>query len=386
MGFKKFTARRYQLNKEALRVMESGHPWIFRSHLSSAAQIFKTGDWLALVDARNKTIGFGVYDEEGLIAIRVFKKGTVVPDIKWFKERLDAALKKRERLRQYTDAFRAIHGENDGLPGIVFDVYGRVGVLQTYTLSVDTVGRYLAQVLRKELKLKSVLWKIPSKRKSSVQRGSRLLFGKLPEKFQFDEGKLKLTVDVGAGQKSGTFLDLRALRKWIASEKFQNKRVLNLFSYTGTLGLAAEIAGAKEIWNVDISKGALDFAKKNHSLNPKKHRFIEADIFDWVQSLSKREFFDVIIVDPPNMASKMDQVPRALRAYQLIYKAVLPHLAPKGLLIACCCTSRISREKFKQSIDRWLMPQLKCLRSLQPEDDHPVGFPEGDYLKILIYG
>lgn len=378
--------RRYQLNKDALRILQSGHPWIFRSHLSTAADVFKTGDWLSLVDAQNKVAGFGIYDKDGLIGIRNLKKGETPPDPEFFQKKVAMALKKREPLKNYSDAFRALHGENDGLPGVVIDVYGDTLVLQTYSSSVDALGRYLAQVVCSQLQSKNILWKIPKKRKGKRPDGDfRVLRGMNPGKIVFREGKMQFTVDVGEGQKSGTFLDLRGLRKWIAQENLKGKKVLNLFSYTGNLTRASEIAGAKEIWSVDISKGAIEFTEKYHAEDKKKHKFIAADIFKWIDALGPNEKFDLIIVDPPNMASKKDQVPVALRAYRHLYTAVRSHLNPQGRIVGACCTSRIDRKTFEREVGNYLKG-MKLIKDIKPEDDHPVGFEEGDYLKIRIYG
>lgn len=376
-------SRRYQIKKEVETILKQGHPWIFKSHLSSAAQIFKTGDLLALVNASNEVVGYGFFEEDSLIAIRVIKFGKTPPDAEWFKSKLVKCLSKRDNLRGYTEGFRAIHGENDGIPGIVFDVYKKTGVLQTYAPSVDPLGRYIASVLRKELHLETVLWKTPSRRKKVGK--DRILYGKEIGLQRIREGKLKVGVDVGEGQKSGTFLDLRGLRKFLSLQNLKGKRVLNLFSYTGTLGLAAEIAGATEIWNVDIAKGALKFSEEHHSLDKKKFRYLTADVFKWVESLPPFEKFDVIIVDPPSMASEAKQVPAALKAYARVYKRLIPHLKPGGMMIVCCCTSRITRQKFVEVAKKAVAPVLPKMKSLPPEDDHPVGFPQGDYLKILIF-
>ncbi len=377
-------SRRYQVKKEVEQIIKQGHPWIFKSHLSSAAQVFQTGDCLALVNSTNEVLGYGLFERDSLIAIRVIKSGKTAPNAEWFKNKLKKILSKRENIKNYTEGYRALHGENDGVPGVVFDVYGKVGVLQTYTPSVDPLGRYLAQVLRKELHLETVVWKAPSRRKK--EGVTRLLFGKEPKLQWIREGKLKVAVDVGEGQKSGTFLDLRGLRKFLSLQNLKGKRVLNLFSYTGTLGLAAEVAGASEIWNVDISKGALKFSEQYHSLNKKNFKYIPADVFSWVDSLAPHEKFDVIIVDPPSMASDAKQVPAALKAYARIYKRVLPHLKPHGMMIVCCCTSRIGRREFTDMAKKCLISVLPKMKSLSAEDDHPVGFPQGDYLKLLVFG
>lgn len=377
--------RRYQLGKDAARIVATGHPWIFRSHLSTAAEVFEDGDWLKLVGPDNKVVGYGVFQKDGLIGIRVFRRGAAAPTVEWFRDRVANAIGKRKNLRQYTDAFRALHGENDGLPGIVLDVYGKAGVLQTYSPAVDGLGRYLAGVAAEALELDSLTWKLPAKRKRVEGVATRILRGTPPQRISIREGKLELTVEIGSGQKSGAFLDLRGLRKWVAAQPWKGLRVLNLFCYTGTLGLAAEAAGAREIWNVDVSQGALDFAKAHHAKDASRHRWIKADVFEWLGKLAPHEGFDVIIVDPPQMASESVQVPQAMRAYKKTYREVMKHLKPGGWLLACCCTSRIPRARFKKEVDAWVTPQVSFVKALQPEDDHPVGFPEGDYLKMNVY-
>ena len=374
--------KRYQLKKEAVGAVRQGHPWVYRSRVSTAATVFKSGQWLQLVGAQNETLGYGLYEDDGLIAIRVFKQGATAPDARWVQGKIDKALARREALRKYSDGFRAIHGENDWLPGIVVDVYGDTAVLQTYANSVDTLGRYVGAAIASRLKLRNLVWKFPVKRK--LTKENRVLRGHLPREIKIREGKLNLTIPVGEGQKSGAFLDLRGLRKWVATQKLDGKRVLNLFSYTGTLGLAAEVAGAKEIWNVDISAGALGVAKRLHVLQAKKHKWIEADIFEWLAKLDPKEKFDLIIVDPPMMASRTTQVDTALRAYRKLYRESQKHLAAKGLIVGCCCTSRIPRSTFEQTVSQCLSGMRKQA-VIAPEDDHPVSFPEGDYLKIVVY-
>lgn len=376
---------RYQLKKEAARVVLSGEPWIFRTHMSTAADSFKNGQWLKLVDTENEHVGYGIYETEGLIAIRVLKRGSRQPDYPWIATQIEKAIAKRENVRKYSNAWRALHGENDNLPGIVLDVYGEVGVLQTYSATVDGLGRYAARIAAGRLGLKSIVWKLPVKRARQERSTSRILRGADPGLVKFREGKLQLAVQITGGQKSGTFLDLRGLRKWASMQKWQGKRVLNLFSYTGAVGLAAEIAGAKEIWNVDITDGALEFAKQQHAIDRKKYKFVAADIFEWVGTLAKHEKFDVIIVDPPMMAGRTSQVPKALAAYQKLYRSLLPHLSPRGTMVACCCTSRIPRKRFRTEMDKSLHG-LRFKTEIKPEEDHPVGFSEGDYLKILVYG
>ncbi len=378
--------KRYQLKKDSLTIVRRGHPWIFRSHVSSAAGVFPNGQWLQLVDHENKTQGYGIYEAQGLIAIRVLKDGTKIPDLPWWHDRIEKALQKRVQLRGFTDAFRAIHGENDRIPGVVVDVYGSVAVLQTYSTAIDGLGRWVAAQLQKKLSLSHVVWKLPVKRKAADEETRlRFLRGTPPGIVSFREGSLKYHVDVTQGQKSGTFLDLRGLRKWVASQDWKGLRVLNLFAYTGTIGLAAEAAGAKEIWNVDVSKGALEFARKYHAREKGKFRWVCEDIFKWLPTLDRSEQFDIIICDPPLMASTTKHLPKALQAYDKLYRSLVSHLKPKGTVIACCCTSRISRADFQRTVQMALGKGMKPVRQILPEDDHPVGFSEGDYLKMQVF-
>ena len=385
MKFLKYQLQRYQLNKEAVTVVRSGHPWIFKSHLSTAADVIKTGQWLRLVDAQNVTVGYGVRESQGAIGIRVFSQKEE-PALSFWRDRLESAIKRREQLRNYTDGYRLLHGENDGVPGVVIDIYRGIGMLQTYSESVDALGRYMAQLARERLGLSAIVWRLPAKRRRETERAARVLFGYAPEIANIKEGTLRIAVPVLSGQKGGTFLDLRNLRKWITLRKdLGGKRVLNLFSYTGTLALAAEVAGAREIWNVDRAKPALEFGKEHHSLGKAKIQTIEADVFRWLRTLPVDEKFDLIIVDPPQMASDMDQVPKALGMYKTLYHEVQKNLKPGGRIVAACCTSRIKREPFEDLVERILGREMKLEANLKAEDDHPVGFPEGDYLKILIY-
>lgn len=378
----RFRPRRYQLKKEAARAVREGHPWIFRGSLSSAATVFQDGQWLALVDGANEALGFGVYEAEGAVAIRVLRTGDKPPDTKWVRKAVDRALARREALRHRTEGFRALNGESDGLPGAVLDVYGRIGVLQTYSAGVDALGRYAAALVSRSLLLEGVLWKPPQRRPGGPGE-PRVLRGRVPALVAIREGDLQLTVDLVGGQKTGLFLDLRGLRRWLLGQELKGRRVLNLFSYTGTLGLACEAAGAREIVQVDASKRALDFATFHHAREPHRHRFVEADVFEWLKDLPETEKFDLVIVDPPAMTTKSDQVERVLARYKKLYSLVLPHVAPGGTLVACDCTSRIPRTRFQQMLKG--VVTLRHRDTLLPEPDHAPRFPEADYLKVEVY-
>lgn len=394
--------RRYQLDKESVRAVERGHPWIYRRRLSTAASVFADGQWLRLVDGANRVVGWGIYEAEGAIGVRVLKRGEGAPDGHWLGARIHQALAWRGELRRRTDGFRLLHGENDGVPAVTLDVYGAVGVLQTYSPGADALGRLAACIAGRGLDLEAVLWKPARRRRAGGPQRVRALSGALPqEPIIIHEGggpppspppasgdrgnapELTLWVDPVSGQKSGAFLDLRGLRRWVAGRPLQGKRVLNLFSYTGALGVAAQAAGAAEVWNVDSSAPALAFGERHHG-GPGV-RWIEADIFDWLPGVDRDERFDLVLVDPPLMTSRRSEVPRALAAYRRLYAQVADRVAAGGRLVACCCTSRIGVDELRGAVEAGLGPGFRFGERLPPEPDHPVRFPESDYLKILVY-
>lgn len=382
MKCRRLVFQRYQVRKEVAAVVQSGHPWIFRDKLSSAVEVFPDGQWLQLVDGDNQTIGWAIYQASGGIGLRILRKGPNPPGPGWFHKVVDKAIRKRQPLLKESEAYRVLNGESDQLPGVVLDIYNGCGVLQTYSPGVDSLGRYAAALVAERLQLRGVLWKTPSKRKDLDSPRVRLLRGRVPEVVQFLEGPLQLAAHLRSGQKSGTFLDLRGLRRWLYEQNLKGARVLNLFSYTGAIGLACCYGGAREVVNVDAAQASLDFGARHHA--HAAQRWVCADIFQWIPQLGPQEKFDWIIVDPPSMASQVDQVPQALAVYRRIYRQLRPHLKPGGVMVACCCTSRITPGRFEQVV-RQALDGAKVWQKLPMELDHKPAFDEARYLKVLAF-
>jgi 23S rRNA (cytosine1962-C5)-methyltransferase len=374
-------ARRYQLRKEPAGLVMHGQPWIFRDHLSSAASVLSDGEWLRLYDGANKVIGHGIYESEGAIAIRLLRTGDGKPDAAWWKSRVEAALAKREPLLARTTGLRLVHGESDRIPAVVVDRFGETLVVQSYSTGADALARYVARLVPG----KNVLLR-PARRRRGVAPEPRVLRGAIGELATFVEDGLTFTVDIAGGHKTGTYLDLRGLRHELAtSAALAGARVLNLFSYTGMLGRAAEAAGAAEIVQVDASERALAFAAAHHVADPARHRFVTADVFEYLPALDASEQFDLVVVDPPSMTSRANQVPSVLAGYKKLYRAAAAHVRPGGAIVAACCTSRVERDVFHKTVHSALPERFRRERELPVELDHPVGFPQADYLKIAIW-
>jgi 23S rRNA (cytosine1962-C5)-methyltransferase len=373
--------RRYQLRKEAVGIVVGGHPWLFREQMSSAAQVFRDGDWLRLVDGSNRVIGHGIFEAQGAIAVRVLRTGHDAPDAAWLRGQLERAIARRAKLARTTDGMRLVNGESDGIPAVVVDRFGDVAVVASYSTGADGLARYVAHALRD---VRSVIVR-PARRRQGAPPPPRVLRGEPPAIAHFREDDLAFAVDLAAGHKTGAYLDLRGLRRAIRQAPLAGARVLNLFAYTGMLGRAAEAAGATHIVQVDQSERALAFAAQHHVGDSGTHRFITADVFEWFGTASFDDAFDLVIADPPAMTSRQSQVAGALAAYRKLFATAARHVRPGGALVTACCTSRIDRATFRRTAQAALGERFALERDIPAEIDHPVGFREADYLKILFW-
>jgi 23S rRNA (cytosine1962-C5)-methyltransferase len=388
--------RRYQLRKEAVGVALR-HPWVFRDHMSTAASAFRDGERLRLYDGQNRVVGHGIYEATGAIAIRMLRRGEATPDAAWLRGQLAAAVGRRAPLAAHTDAIRLVHGESDGLPAIVVDRFADTLVVSSYSAGTDGLARYAARALAAGLPGTNADRAIIGPAAHVVLRPARLrqvapesdrieptriVGGAPPATVAIHEDGLALVVDLLTGQKTGTYLDLRGLRREVAAAPLTGARVLNLFAYSGMLGRAAEAAGATTIVQVDASERALAFARAHHVTDEARHHFIVADVFDWLPTYAADAAFDLVIVDPPSMTSKAMQVPGVLAAYRKLYRAAAALVRPGGRLVAACCTSRIERAVFHRTVGEALGGEFSRDHEIPPEPDHPVSFPQADYLKI----
>jgi 23S rRNA (cytosine1962-C5)-methyltransferase len=377
--------RRYQLRKDAVAIVAGGHPWIFREQMSTAASVLRDGEWLRLVDGQNNVIGYGIYESEGAIAIRMLRRGPEVPNAAWLRATLDAAIAKRATLAKQATGIRLLHGESDGIPAVVVDRFGDTLVVSSYSSGTDGLARYAAHALTANDVVGPATHVVirPARRRRGAPEPARVLRGSPPSVVTFDEHGVPFAVDLEGGHKTGTYLDLRALRHALATMNLTGARVLNTFAYTGMLGRAAEAAGAASITQVDQSERALAFAAAHHVVDASKHTFVTADVFEWLPFHNDK--YDVVICDPPSMTSKKAQVPNVLAAYKKLYRAAERLVAPGGLLVSACCTSRIERKQFQSTVRAAVPERFTLERDLPPEPDHPVAFPQADYLKILLW-
>ena len=362
-------------------VLRSRHPWIYRDALPPHA--LATGDWVR-VEAGGEA-AFGLYDQAGAIAIRLFSKEGV-PDDAWWEATLARALAARSPLREAGHTcYRLLHGEGDGVPGLVADRYGRFAALQPHTAALEPRLPWIAQRLRRLLRLKGV----------GVRRaqGWETLAGEEPppEETVVEHG-LRFLANLREGQKTGLFLDHREHRQEVRA-RAAGARVLNLFSYAGGFSVYALAGGAREAWSVDVAEPALRDADRNVALNDlpaERHRAVRADVFAALPTWhAEGERFDLVVVDPPSLARRKRQRTRALAAYRRLNEGAARLVAAGGLLATASCTAQVAPSAFEgavlEGLERAGRSAETVLRGGQPPD-HPTraGFPEGRYLKFLL--
>ena len=366
--------------------LESGHPWIFKSDVEPVEA--KNGAILDVI-AKGRFLGQAFYSQHSEITLRMLSRGALRDT--WLEDRIEAAIRFREGTLGLRGACRLIHGESDGLPGLIVDRYGDVLVLQVLAAAMESRTPAIADALVRQLKPRGVLARndVKVREREGLQREVRTLAGEVPEAVDIKEGEVTLSVDVLNGQKTGTFLDQSANHVFFG--RMAKGRVLDAFCHDGGFGLqAARNPEVKDVVAVDISAEALVRAQANAAGNALSLRTVEANVFDFLtEEASEGSRYDAIALDPPAFAKTRSARDAAWRGYKEINRRALQLLEPGGLLFTCSCSYHVSEEEFEAVVanaaaDAGVAAQVVERRSQSP--DHPVrlGMPETRYLKALL--
>lgn len=372
------------IKKGREKSLQRFHPWVFSGSIEAVEGPPEEGELVRLVDFRGGFLGIGHFNE-GSISVKVLSFADVPVTDDWFAKRLEDAARLRASLglpSAQTNAYRLVHGEGDGLPGLIADVYGDVAVLQPHSKGMEQSVKMIAEVLCDMGLVKNVVLKPLS------QGAVQVLKGEVSERIAVSENGMAFHVDVMHGQKTGFFLDQRDNRL-LLSRYTRDKRVLNVFSYTGGFSVAALRGGAAEAISLDSSAGALALADENAMLNDagNRHRSLKADAVPYLEGM--QEVYDVIVLDPPAFAKHMSARHNAIQAYRRINEAALRHLSPGGMLFTFSCSQVIDRQMFQDmmlSAGLNAGKSVRVLHHLRQPADHPVSLfhPEGEYLKGLV--
>jgi 23S rRNA (cytosine1962-C5)-methyltransferase len=371
------------------------HPWIFSGAIQKMEGVVTDGCWVEVTDYKNHTLGFGHY-QHGSIAVRMLSFSPAQPTENFFCDKIRSALALRKNAglpNPNTNAFRLIHGEGDGLPGLIADYYAGILVVQAHDAGMHLDRHALAQAFQEVLQhnVTAIYYKsqstLPGKLRDTG--ADEYLVGEPKPNHVILEYKNQFYVDWQEGQKTGFFLDQRENRKLLGAFS-KDKKVLNTFCYSGGFSVYALTSGADLVHSVDSSQKAIDLTRKNISLNgfdPELHRCFAADTFDFFKD--KQSEYDVIVLDPPAFAKHRDARHQAVRGYQRLNVEAMRAIKPGGILFTFSCSQVVDRQLFYDTIVSAAIQaerEISVLHHLSQPADHPVSIfhPEGEYLKGLV--
>jgi 23S rRNA (cytosine1962-C5)-methyltransferase len=392
------TPHRFQVNKFVTLALKRHHPWVYRSQCSSALGGVPHGALVRLVGIDNRFLGLGLHDPVSAIAIRVFHWEDVPLEDELFEKKLLKAWDKRVEGRAHfnVDGFRWVHGEADGLPGVVIDVYGKTAVCVFYLPAWEAILTHTLQNMAERCGLERVFIKIAHGQNESIGQLKDLKTGVLTtvaEPVNFHEGELTVPAYPATGLKTGFFLDLREVRTALAHRPFKGKSALNIFANDGVFSALLKRAGAARVVSVERHETARAHAKelfKSWQLDFTDSDWLTTEAFDFLKSEQEPGPFDLIILDPPSLASRKEHLPKARAAWIDLIKQALKRLAPGGELLAISCTERLSQA----DLMAWTQEAAKksglglAIKTVYPATfDHPShpDIPERDYLTAIMW-
>jgi 23S rRNA (cytosine1962-C5)-methyltransferase len=377
------------------------HPWVFEGSVASGGA--DSGETVRVVAADGSFLAWAAYSAQSMIRLRAwsFDEAERI-DAAYFERRIARAVALRGRLPITSDAMRLVHGESDGLPGLVVDRYGDTLCAQFLSAGAERWKPAIAAGLLRSTGLSRLYERSDTsarQREGLVPATGWLEGGTAAEEagtqVTIHEHGWKLTLDLASGHKTGYYLDQRDNRKRFADtvRHFGLHRVLNCYSYTGGFSVAAFAGGAEAVTSVDSSGPALERATAHVVLNgtdPARHTTLDADVNQTLRRLlAEGRSYDAIVLDPPKFAPTAAHAERAARAYKDINRLALQLLAPGGVLFTFSCSGGISADLFHKivagaGLDAGVDGIVYARLGAAPDHPMTVTFPEGEYLKGLV--
>jgi 23S rRNA (cytosine1962-C5)-methyltransferase len=393
--------QKWVVGPETVQMLELGHPWIIADSHTKRWPAGQPGQVVELTTDKGRFLATALLDPQDRIVGRVLSRERIRLDRSWLKPRLEAAISLRRDHADLgdTNAFRLVNAEGDGLPGLTVDRYGEYLMIQIYCNGWRAHLKLVSQLLQELLAPRGIYEKARPQKTRELEAASdskvygRLLLGTAaPQQMEVRENGLNFLVSLERGLNTGLFLDQRKNRRDLMS-RVQDKRVLNLFAYTGAFSVAAAAAGARLVTSVDVSPGYTEWARSNfgvNRLNPKRHEFITGDCLAVLSDLDgQKKRYDAILMDPPSFSTTAKSRFTTRGGTSDLVAAALPLLSPGGLLIASSNHQKLDLADYLKELRRGALKAGSELRVIslsgQPEDfPYPVTFPEGRYLKYAI--
>ncbi|MFL6301860.1 MAG: class I SAM-dependent rRNA methyltransferase [Terriglobales bacterium] len=383
--------------KGALR-LAAGHPWVYKSDVSSVESGAPPGALVAVADDRGRFLGSALYSSSSQIALRLISTEPVnnLPEL--VRERIRAAVAYRKNLVSGTNAYRLIFSEADQLPGLIADRFNDVMSVQVLTQAMDReeIRAAIIQTLQEQVpEAQNILERVDARIRQLEElpaKESGLLAGKKTSTV-YEMNGLKFQFDGTSGQKTGAFLDQR--ENYAAAASYAHGEALDVCTYQGGFGL--HLAASKKVSNVsavDVSRATLEVADENGALNKdvigKEIEWIEGNAFDLLKDYSSSgKQYDTIVLDPPAFAKSKKNLETATRGYKEMNLRALKMLRPGGILVTCSCSFHVSESEFLGVLASAAADSHRTLKILEKRGaakDHPAvaTIPETSYLKCII--
>ena len=372
------------------------HPWVFQGSVGTGKA--DAGETVRVESSDGRFLAWAAYSPSSMIRVRVwsFDEAERI-DAAFFERRIARAIALRARLPIESDGVRLIHGEADGLPGLIVDRYGDVLSAQFLSAGTERWKATLADLLLQATGLARIYERSDSgvRKLEGLEPATGWLRGSGATEVTIREHGWKLTLDVAEGHKTGFYLDQRDNRKLFADtvRHFGLQRVLNCYCYTGGFSIAALAGGAAQVTSVDSSAPALARASAHVALNgfdPARHEALDADVNQTLRDAMKAgKSYDAIVLDPPKFAPTAAHAERAARAYKDINRLALRLLAPGGMLFTFSCSGGVGPELFHKIVagagmDAGVDGIIYARVAAAPDHPQTIVFPEGEYLKGLV--
>lgn len=369
------------------KALQRKHPWIFSGAISDTGGA-QDGELVSVASQQNVILGYGHYQARGSISVRILSFGSEPLPFDFWSERFQNALNLRRKLnliRSDNQIFRLIHGEGDGLSGLVIDIYGKNAVVQPHTSGmIRSIPAIVKGLEALDYDLETIYVKHPDKHSGLTDTFAR---GEATETTAFENG-VPFRVNWVTGQKTGFFIDQRGNRK-LLGEMSDGKTVLNLFAYSGGFSMYALKNKASKVISVDISQKAIDLCNANAAQQKaeENHKGIAEDVLDYLHRCN--EEFDIVVVDPPAYAKSLKKKHSAVQGYKRLNAAAFKRVKKGGFMLTFSCSQVIDRELFYNTITAAGIEanvEARVLAHLGQGPDHPVNLfhPEGSYLKGLL--
>jgi 23S rRNA (cytosine1962-C5)-methyltransferase len=368
------------------------HPWVFSGAIDLIDEEILDGDIVTVFDSKEKFLGTGHF-QNATIAVRILSFEETELDQKFFNHILSEAIELRKTLGLFSkenSICRIVHGEGDGLPGLIIDFYNGIAVIQCHSIGMYQMIELISQALQNSLgeSLKAIYSKSSETLHNKEGIVDSYIWGTCKTPHKAKENGIRFSIDWVTGQKTGFFIDQRENRK-LLSKYATGKKVLNTFCYSGGFSLFALKAGASEVHSLDSSKKAIELTENNIHLNKltENHVSIVADAMEYMKTVDNS--FDVIILDPPAFAKHRDKRHQAIQGYKRLNEMAIRSIKPGGIIFTFSCSQVVDKNLFTHTIIAAAINsgrKIRILEQLHQPADHPINafHPEGEYLKGLV--